>query len=59
MFDLSSNRLLLVIYILVMAAIIIGVDVAFLRDRFWLRLIVNIGIVAAFGTVYLIFLRRS
>jgi hypothetical protein len=45
-------------YVLAMAAVIVGVDVAFFRNRFWERLIVNIGIVLVFGTFYLRFLNR-
>jgi len=36
----------------------VGVDFAFLRHRFWERLIVNIGIVLVFAAFYLRFLRR-
>ncbi len=46
------------LYALAMAAIIVGVDFAFLRNRFWERLTVNIGIVLVFAAFYLIFLRR-
>ena len=47
-----------VLYAVAMAAIIIGVDFAFFRGRFWERLIVNIGIVLVFGAFYLRFLWR-
>lgn len=40
-----------------MAALIVVLDVAFLRDRFALRLVVNLGIVAVFAVLYLV-LRR-
>jgi hypothetical protein len=46
------------IYILVMIAIIIGVDVLFLKDRFWWRLFVNVGIVLVFAAVYFAVLRN-
>ncbi len=46
------------LYAVAMAAIIVGVDFVFLRNRFWERLAVNIGIVLVFGAFYLIFLRR-
>ncbi len=46
------------LYALAMAAIIVGVDFAFLRNRFWERLTMNIGIVLVFAAFYLIFLRR-
>ena len=45
------------LYVLVMVALIVGVDVAFLQHRLWLRLVVNIAIVVAFLTVYMVFLR--
>jgi len=41
-----------------MGRLIAGVDLLFLRNRFWERLTVNIGIVLVFGIVYLRFLRR-
>jgi hypothetical protein len=47
----------LVLYALLMVALIVGVDSLFLRDQFWLRLVVNIGIVLAFGVFYLLVLR--
>ena len=51
-----------VLYAVVMAAVIVGVDVAFFRNRFWERLMVNkvnIGIVLVFGAFYLRFFRLS
>ena len=46
------------LYAIAMVAIIVGVDVAFFRSRFWERLMVNIGIVLIFGAFYLRFLSR-
>jgi hypothetical protein len=46
-----------VLYALAMAAIIVGVDVAFFRNRVWERLAVNIGIVLVFAAFYFRFLR--
>jgi len=48
-----------VLYVAAMAAVIVGVDFAFFRNRFWERLMVNIGIVLVFAAFYLRFLRRS
>jgi len=45
-------------YVLAMVAIIVSVDVLFLRHQFWPRLIANVGIVLAFGAFYALFLRR-
>ena len=47
-----------VLYGVAMAAVIVGVDIGFFRNRFWERLMVNIGIVLAFGAFYLRFLRH-
>jgi hypothetical protein len=53
-----GKQVVVVLYVVAMAAIIVGVDVAFFRHRFWERLIVNIGIVLVFGAFYLRFLWR-
>jgi type IV secretory pathway VirB2 component (pilin) len=53
-----NGRLALVLYVVVMVAVIVGVDALFLRNQFWARLGVNIGIVLVFGAVYFWFLRR-
>jgi predicted cobalt transporter CbtA len=34
-----------VLYVLAMVAVVVGVDILFFRHQFWLRLIVNVGIV--------------
>ena len=47
-----------VLYLLAMAAIIVGADFAFFRNRFWERLAVNVGIVLVFIAFYSRFLRR-
>lgn len=44
--------------VVVIVVIIVLVDVLFLRGHFWLRLGVNVGIVALAGVIYLIFLRH-
>ena len=53
-----GRQLLGVLYVLAMAAVIVGVDFVFFRDRFWERLMANIGIVLVFGAFYLRFLMR-
>jgi len=40
-----------------MVAVIVAVDLLFLRNRFWTRLIVNVGIVAVFLVIYFTYLR--
>jgi hypothetical protein len=47
-----------VLYVVAMAAVIVGVDFVFFRNRFWERLTVNSGIVLVFAAFYLRFLRR-
>ena len=46
------------LYVLALVAVVVGVDVAFFRNRFWERLMVNVGIVLVFGAFYLRFLKR-
>jgi hypothetical protein len=53
-----SRQVAVVLYGVAMAAVIVGVDFAFFRNRFWERLTVNIGIVLVFGAFYLRFLGR-
>jgi len=47
-----------VLYGLVLIAVVVGVDVLFFRDRFWKRLMVNVGIVLVFASLYLRFLKH-
>ena len=46
-----------VLYVLALVAVVVGVDVLFFRNRFWERLMVNVGIVLVFGAFYLRFLK--
>ncbi|HEY3780621.1 MAG TPA: hypothetical protein VGL56_06025 [Fimbriimonadaceae bacterium] len=48
-----------VLYVLLMVAAIVAVDVLFFKNRFWPRLIANVGIVLVFVAFYLAFLKRS
>jgi preprotein translocase subunit SecE len=48
----------IVLYVVAMVAVIVGVDFVFFRNRFWERLIANIGIVLVFVAFYLRFLKR-
>jgi hypothetical protein len=52
-----GRNLALALYVVVMVAVIVGVDFAFFRNRFGERLVVNIAIVLVFGIFYWIFLR--
>jgi hypothetical protein len=46
------------LYVVAMVAVIVGVDVLFLRQHFLARLISNVAIVLVFAVAYLLFLRR-
>jgi uncharacterized membrane protein YfcA len=52
-----GRRAAVVLYVLAMVGIIVGVDVLFLRHQFWLRLIINVGIVLVFVAFYFRFLK--
>jgi hypothetical protein len=54
-----GRQVAVVLYVVAMAALIIGVDFAFLRNGFWERLAVNIGIVLVPAAFYFRFLRPS
>ena len=45
------------LYVLLMAAVIVGADFLFFRNRFWERLMANIGIVLVFAAFYFRFLK--
>ena len=54
-----SKPVFAILYVLLMVALIVGLDLAFLRDYFWARLAVNVGIVLEFDGFYLRFLNGS
>ena len=45
------------LYVGVLIAVVVSVDLLFFRNRFWERLIVNIGVVLVFAAFYLRFLK--
>ena len=47
-----------VLYVVLMAAVIVAVDVLFFRQQFWERLMSNVGIVLVSVAFYLRFLRH-
>ncbi len=53
-----SRQVAVMLYVVAMAVLIVGVDILFFRNRFWERLMVNIGIVLVFAAFYLRFLRQ-
>jgi uncharacterized protein YacL len=46
------------LYVGVLIAVVVSVDLLFFRNRFWERLIVNIGIVLVFAAFYLRFVKN-
>ena len=54
----TGRQVAVALYVVAMVAVIVGVDFAFFRNRFWERLTANIGIVLVFAAFYLRFFRR-
>lgn len=54
---MNTSKLLTLGLLAVMVVVIVTVDVMFFRDRFWTRLIVNVGIAAIFIAFYLRFFK--
>jgi hypothetical protein len=53
-----TKQMSVVLYVVVMIAIIVSLDLLFFRNLFWERLLVNIGIVAVFAAFYVGFLKN-
>ncbi len=53
-----GRQVVVALYVLALIAVVVGVDVLFFGNRFWERLMVNVGIVLIFGAFYLRFLKR-
>jgi len=47
------------LYVLALVAVVVGVDILFFRNRFWERLMVNVGLVLVFAAFYLKFTKRA
>lgn len=45
------------LFVAALVATVVIVDILFFRSRFWLRLMINIGIVMVFAAVFLRFMR--
>jgi hypothetical protein len=54
-----GRQVVVALYVIAMVAVIVGVDLMFFRNRFWERLMVNIGIVLVFAAFYFRFLKPS
>ncbi|HEY1551987.1 MAG TPA: hypothetical protein VGG28_29375 [Kofleriaceae bacterium] len=52
-----SRQVTVALYLIAMIVVIVGVDLAFLKDRPLPRLFANVGIVLVFVAIYLRFLR--
>ena len=53
-----TRNMSIVLYIVVLIAVVVSVDLLFFRNRFWERLTVNIGIILVFAAFYLRFLKH-
>ena len=54
-----GKKVVAVVYVVVMVAVIVGLDLTFLRHHLPERLIVNVGIVVVFAAFYLRFIGRA
>jgi uncharacterized membrane protein len=52
------SQIVTALYVALMAAVIVTVDLLFFKHRFWERLTANIGIVLVFGAFYFRFLKH-
>ncbi len=52
-----NKQMTLVIFVLVMMATVVATDLLFFRDRFWERLLSNVGTVLIFIAFYLRFFK--
>jgi uncharacterized membrane protein len=53
-----TKNIYVVLFVLIMIAVVVSVDLLFFRNRFWERLIANISIVLVFVAFYLKFLKK-
>jgi len=53
-----TRNMYVVLYGVAMIAVVVSVDLLFFKNRFWERLLVNIGIVVVFAAFYLRFLKN-
>jgi hypothetical protein len=54
-----GRQAVVVLYVLTLIAVVVCVDVLFLKHDIWVRLIVNVGIVLVFAAFYMRFLKGS
>jgi hypothetical protein len=53
-----GRHMAVVLCVLALVIVVVGLDVLFFRNRFWERLMVNVGVVLVFAAFYLRFLNR-
>lgn len=53
-----GNRTAIALYLLLLVAVVVAVDLLFFRHRLWERLAANVGIVLIFIAFYSRFLKR-
>ena len=55
--NVMGRRMIVVLYVMLLIAAVVTVDLLFFRHEFWGRLSVNIGIVLVFTGFYLRFIK--
>lgn len=53
-----KSQMATALFVVLMVAVIVAVDLLFFKGRFWRRLTVNVGIVLVFVAFYFRFLKR-
>jgi cell division protein FtsW (lipid II flippase) len=53
---MMGRQTVIALYVLALVAVVVSVDVLLFKNRFWERLMVNVGIVLVFAAFYLRFL---
>ena len=53
-----TKNIFVVLFVFIMIAVIVSVDLLFFQNRLWERLIANIGIVLVFVVFYFSFLKK-
>jgi hypothetical protein len=53
-----GRQAVVAVCVLTLVAVVVSVDVLFFKNRFWARLLVNVGIVAVFAAFYSRFLKH-
>ena len=53
-----TRNMSVALYVLLSVAVVVSVDLLFFRNRFWERLMANIGIMLLFAAFYLRFLKN-